>query len=157
MATNRPFEFFIQWHLTERCNLRCRHCYQGERSTEEMTFRDVRTVIAEAADMVKAWSESYNVPFSPSMNITGGEPFLRNDLPDILGEIKTQGFKIYLLTNGTLVDKKRAGMLADLGVDGAQVSMEGPEASMTQSAGQAVIPRPQPASSSWSMPESRLL
>lgn len=127
MATNSPFEFFIQWHLTERCNLRCRHCYQGERSTDEMTFRDIRTVITEAADMVKAWSESYGVSFSPSMNITGGEPFLRNDLPDILGEIKRQGFKIYLLTNGTLVDKERAEMLADLGVDGAQVSMEGPE------------------------------
>ncbi len=127
MATNSPFEFFIQWHLTERCNLRCRHCYQGERSTDEMTFPDIRTVITEAADMVKAWSESYGVSFSQSMNITGGEPFLRHDLPEILGEIKKQGFRIYLLTNGTLVDEKKAGMLADLGVDGAQVSMEGPE------------------------------
>jgi len=127
MATNRPFEFFIQWHLTERCNLRCRHCYQGERSSDEMPLREIRNVIIEASDMVKAWSESYGVSFSPSMNITGGEPFLRNDLSDILGEIKKQGFKIYLLTNGTLVDKKRVRMLANLGVDGVQVSMEGPE------------------------------
>ncbi len=127
MATNRPFEFFIQWHLTERCNLRCRHCYQGERSTDEMPFREIRNVIIEVSDTVKEWSESYGVSLSPSMNITGGEPFLRNDLPEILGEIKKQGLKIYLLTNGTLVDKKRARMLADLGVDGVQVSMEGPE------------------------------
>ena len=127
MATNRPFEFFIQWHLTERCNLRCRHCYQGERSTDEMPLREIRNVIIEVSDTVKDWSESYKVSFSPSMNITGGEPFLRNDLFEILGEIKKQGLKIYLLTNGTLVDKKRARMLADLGVDGAQVSMEGPE------------------------------
>lgn len=127
MATNKPFEFFIQWHLTERCNLRCRHCYQGERSADEMPLREIRNVILEVSDMVKAWSESYGVSFSPSMNITGGEPFLRNDLPEILGEIKKHGFQIYLLTNGTLVDKKRARMLADLGVDGAQVSMEGPE------------------------------
>jgi molybdenum cofactor biosynthesis enzyme MoaA len=55
------------------------------------------------------------------------EPFLRNDLLDILGEVKKQGFKIYLLTNGTLLDNERARMLADLGVDGVQVSMEGPE------------------------------
>ena len=127
MATNKPFDFFIQWHLTERCNLRCRHCYQGERSTDEMPLREIRNVIIEVSDTVKDWSESYNVSFSPSMNITGGEPFLRNDLLEILGEIKKQGFKIYLLTNGTLVDKKRARTLADLGVDGVQVSMEGPE------------------------------
>ena len=127
MATNKPFEFFIQWHLTERCNLRCRHCYQGERSTDEMPLREIRNVIIEVSDTVKDWSESYKVSFSPSMNITGGEPFLRNDLFEILGEIKKQGLKIYLLTNGTLVDKKRARTLADLGVDGVQVSMEGPE------------------------------
>ena len=127
MATNKPFEFFIQWHLTERCNLRCRHCYQGERSADEMPLREIRNVINEVSDMVKDWSESYGVIFSPSMNVTGGEPFLRNDLLEILGEIKKQGFKIYLLTNGTLVDKKRARRLADLGVDGVQVSMEGPE------------------------------
>jgi len=127
MATNKPFEFFIQWHLTERCNLRCRHCYQGERSADEMPLREIRNVIIEVSDMVKDWSESYGVIFSPSMNVTGGEPFLRNDLLEILGEIKKQGFKIYLLTNGTLVDKKRARRLADLGVDGVQVSMEGPE------------------------------
>jgi AdoMet-dependent heme synthase len=127
MATNKPFDFFIQWHLSERCNLRCRHCYQGERSTDEMPLPEIRKVIGEVSDMVKDWSESYGVSFSPSMNITGGEPFLRNDLLEILGEIKKQGLKIYLLTNGTLVDKKRARTLADLGVDGVQVSMEGPE------------------------------
>ena len=127
MATDKPFEFFIQWHLTERCNLWCKHCYQGERSTDEMSLPETRNVIIEVSDMVKDWSETYGVSFSPSMNITGGEPFLRNDLLEILGEIKKQGFKIHLLTNGTLVDNKRARMLADLGVDGVQVSMEGPE------------------------------
>lgn len=127
MATNEPFEFFIQWHLTERCNLWCKHCYQGERGTDEMSFPEMRNVITEVSDMVRDWSESYGVSFAPSMNITGGEPFLRNDLLNILGEIRKQGFKTYLLTNGALVDKKRARMLADLGVDGVQVSMEGPE------------------------------
>jgi len=28
MSLTREYEFIIQWHLTERCNLRCRHCYQ---------------------------------------------------------------------------------------------------------------------------------
>jgi radical SAM protein with 4Fe4S-binding SPASM domain len=127
MASNKPFEFFIQWHLTENCNLRCRHCYQGEQGMDEMPLREIRKVVAEVSDMIKDWSESYGVAFSPSMNITGGEPFLRTDLFEILGEIKQQGFKIYLLTNGTLASRDRARKLADLGVDGVQVSIEGPE------------------------------
>jgi radical SAM protein with 4Fe4S-binding SPASM domain len=61
------------------------------------------------------------------MNITGGEPFLRRDCFDILGEIKKKGFEVSLLTNGTLVDRERAQRLADLGVDAVQVSMEGAE------------------------------
>lgn len=127
MATNKPFEFFVQWHLTENCNLWCKHCYQGERSTDELPLPAIKKGIAEVSDMIKEWSDAYEIAFLPSMNITGGEPFLRRDLFEILQEIKGQGFETYLLTNGTLVDRVRARMLADLGVKGVQVSIEGPE------------------------------
>ncbi len=127
MATNKPFDFFIQWHLTENCNLACKHCYQGERSREELPLPEMKKVVGEVSDMIKDWSDAYGVAFSSSMNITGGEPFLKKDLFKILGEIKKQGFKTYVLTNGTVVSRERAKRLADLGVDGVQVSIEGPE------------------------------
>jgi radical SAM protein with 4Fe4S-binding SPASM domain len=127
MSANKPFDFFIQWHLTETCNLWCKHCYQGERSREETSLPEAKKVIAEVSAMLKDWSEAYDVAFSPSFNITGGEPFLRRDLFDILGEIKRNGFEIFLLTNGTLVDRARSRMLADLGIKGVQVSIEGGE------------------------------
>jgi len=127
MSTHKPFEFFVQWHLTEACNLWCKHCYQGERSIEEMPLPDIKKTIAEISDMIDDWSEAYGVEFSRSMNITGGEPFLRRDCFDILGEIKKKGFEVSLLTNGTLVTRERAQRLADLGVDAVQVSMEGAE------------------------------
>ena len=127
MSTRKPFEFFIQWHLTEACNLRCKHCYQGARSAEEMPLSEIKKTVSEISDMITDWSEAYGVTFSRSMNITGGEPFLRRDLFDILREIKNKGFEIFLLTNGTLVDRVRAQTLADLGVSGVQVSMEGSE------------------------------
>jgi radical SAM protein with 4Fe4S-binding SPASM domain len=127
MSTNKPFEFFIQWHLTEACNLRCKHCYQGERSTEELPLTEIQKTVAEISDMIDDWSEAYGAAFSRSMNITGGEPFLRRDLFEILREVKEKEFEIYLLTNGTLVDRARARKLAELGVNGVQVSLEGPE------------------------------
>jgi radical SAM protein with 4Fe4S-binding SPASM domain len=127
MSTHKPFEFFVQWHLTEACNLWCKHCYQGERSAEEMPLPEIKKTVAEISDMIDDWSEAYGVEFSRSMNITGGEPLLRRDCFDILGEIKKKGFEVSLLTNGTLVTRERAQRLADLGVDAVQVSMEGAE------------------------------
>src|SRR5512143_634133 len=127
MSTNEPFEFFIQWHLTEACNLRCRHCYQGERTTGGMSLPELKAVVAEVSDMIDDWSDAYGIDFSRSMNITGGEPFLRPDLFAVLEEVRRRDFDIFLLTNGTLVDRARAMRLAELGVRGVQVSIEGPE------------------------------
>jgi radical SAM protein with 4Fe4S-binding SPASM domain len=70
----------------------------------------------------------YEIPFSPSFSITGGEPFLRKDLSKILQEINRRHFGVSILTNGTLIEKEKARMLADLPVKGVQVSLEGPEA-----------------------------
>lgn len=127
MAITGTFDFFIQWHLTERCNLACRHCYQSGIGGEELSFAEAREVVEEAAEMIDVWRDRYGIDFAASFNVTGGEPLLRDDLFSILGEIGRRGFSHYLLTNGTLVDEDRAQMLAEQGVRGVQVSLEGPE------------------------------
>lgn len=128
MAVNEPFEFFLQWHLTERCNLRCSHCYQAGAGGRELSLPEIRETVAEAVDMLRDWEALYGVEIDRSCNVTGGEPFLRQDLAAILEELGGAGFALYLLSNGTLVDRERAQMLAALGVRGVQVSIEGPEA-----------------------------
>lgn len=127
MSINHSYDFFIQWHLTERCNLKCRHCYQTGRNIQEMAFPEIKDAINEIADTLTAWKDIYGMDFSSSFNITGGEPFLREDLFVILDEINSRGFETYLLTNGTLINKEKAGKLAELGIKGVQVSIEGPE------------------------------
>jgi radical SAM protein with 4Fe4S-binding SPASM domain len=127
MMTNDSLDFFVQWHLTERCNLRCRHCYQEGVSSEELTFSEIRQGVEEIAEMVKAWAEAYEIAFSPSMNVTGGEPFFRSDLFEILETMAEKGFDLFLLSNGILIDRERAERLAGLSVKGVQVSLEGPE------------------------------
>jgi MoaA/NifB/PqqE/SkfB family radical SAM enzyme len=128
MSITSGHDFFIQWHLTERCNLRCSHCYQsGSHGMDELSFEDIREVSEEVSEMLAAWSEVYDIKFSPSFNITGGEPFLRQDLFDILDHLGGRGFELYLLTNGTLIDREKAVRLAMTSVGGVQVSIEGPE------------------------------
>ncbi len=127
MPITNSHEFFIQWHLTERCNLRCSHCYQTGGRSEELSLAEISSVVDEVSGMLDTWSEVYGISFSRSMSVTGGEPFLRDDLPDVLEAIGGGGFDLYLLSNGTLIDEKRAAMLSRLSVKGVQVSMEGPE------------------------------
>ena len=95
---------------------------------DELSLFEAKDIISEVSEMIEAWSDAYDISFSPGFNVTGGEPFLRADLFDILGEISSKGFEIYLLTNGMLVTRERARRLHGLGVRGVQVSIEGPEA-----------------------------
>ncbi len=127
MLTRQPFDFFIQWHLTERCNLKCAHCYQSGTCKDEVPSSEIKRVIGEVKEMIDAWEDAYDLSFSLSYNITGGEPFLRADLLDVLGEISGTRGDVYLLTNGTLVTSDKAKGLAAHGVRGVQVSIEGPE------------------------------
>ena len=127
MSVTQPQDFFVQLHLTERCNLRCRHCYQSGTRNQELSLAEIRNVAVEVSEMLDTWTDSYDVPFSPSFNITGGEPFLREDIFEVLQEVGDRGFELYLLSNGILIDKKKAQRLAELRVRGVQVSIEGPE------------------------------
>jgi organic radical activating enzyme len=122
------FDYFVQWHLTERCNLACTHCYQEGKNVAEMALPEIKSAIKNISDTIRQWSDIYEIPFSTSFSITGGEPFLRKDLPKILQEINGHNFGISILTNGTLIEKEKAKMLADLPVKNVQVSLEGPEA-----------------------------
>jgi AdoMet-dependent heme synthase len=127
MPVNTAFDFFIQMHITERCNLTCRHCYQTGMYVDEMSLQEIRDAVSEIADTVNDWKDTYGMHFSPSFTVTGGEPFLRTDLFDILSSIRNQGFDISLLTNGILADDTRAKALSAIGVKSVQVSIEGPE------------------------------
>ncbi|HRU32441.1 MAG TPA: radical SAM/SPASM domain-containing protein, partial [bacterium] len=65
-------DFSFQWHITDLCNLRCRHCYQDRFDKErELPVEDCERIIS---DMVTSLEVSgYE---SLSINITGGEPLI---------------------------------------------------------------------------------
>jgi len=126
MFLSNEFDFLIQWHLTERCNLRCRHCYQAGGLVDELSPAEKRDLLAEITEMLTGWEECHGLHFTPSFNITGGEPLLSPDLFTVMEEIARLGYDQSLLTNGTLVAPETAARLAAIGVAGVQVSIEGP-------------------------------
>ncbi|MBI5634759.1 MAG: radical SAM protein [Nitrospirae bacterium] len=123
-----PFEFFIQLHLTERCNLRCRHCYQTDDRPEEMSLAEIVALIDEVSGMLDDWRQAYGIALSSSFTVTGGEPFLRQDFFEVLEELRKGRIDTYILSNGTLITPEIAQRLAAIGVKGVQISIEGPEA-----------------------------
>jgi radical SAM protein with 4Fe4S-binding SPASM domain len=122
----KDFQFFIQWHLTERCNLRCRHCYQGGGEVREMTADEVKREIDGATQMFQAWEEEHGIRVSPSIHFTGGEPFLYRKLFDVIAHSKAKGYGVAMMTNGCLITKERAKQVSHLGISDLQVSLEGP-------------------------------
>jgi len=122
----KTFDFFIQWHLTERCNLRCRHCYQQRRKAREMSVDELKQHIDGATEMLEAWEKEYDISLSPSINFTGGEPFLYRGLWDAIMHARQSGYKIAILTNGCLITEEDSRKASSLGIEDIQVSLEGP-------------------------------
>lgn len=61
--------FSIQWHLTNDCGNRCRHCYMT-RSGKALSFEDCRLIINDFSRLVKHWNAN------PRIYLTGGDPLL---------------------------------------------------------------------------------
>jgi AdoMet-dependent heme synthase len=122
-----PYDFFVQWHLTERCNLRCRHCYQSG-AVPEMGYEEICRAVDNVRSAIQSWVTEYEMQMSPSFHFTGGEPFLRKDLFEILGYVRDCGFSVSLMSNGTLIDSDIARRIKEAGVNDVQISLDGLEA-----------------------------
>ena len=107
--------------ITYRCNLSCRFCYAGcgqgcsRGNGSEMILSQIKRIL----EII------YKEAQAPTVSFTGGEPLLRSDLPKMVVFAKSLGFRVNLITNGTLATTERVKVLADAGLDSAQVSIEG--------------------------------
>ncbi|MBI2849926.1 MAG: radical SAM protein [Chloroflexi bacterium] len=120
------YSFFVQWHLTERCNLRCRHCYQ-EKVAGELEHQEICQAMEGIAGTIQGWRADYGMEISPSFHFTGGEPMVRHGLFPILAQAHSLGFSVSLMSNGTLISEELARRLATAGVRDVQVSLDGLE------------------------------
>lgn len=122
---NKPPYFFIQWHVTPLCNLKCKHCYVRDITTyrqeveNQLEYDDCIRVIDDISKMIHAWK------FRGGIHFTGGEPFLRNDLIELIKYTRKKGLEVRVLSNGTLISKELTKQLYDIGVRYVQVSIDG--------------------------------
>lgn len=108
----------VVWNCTRRCNLRCRHCYSGSSShcaaDGEMTSKEAKAFIDDLA--------AFEVPV---LLFSGGEPLLREDVPELVAYASEQGIRTVVSTNGTLITAQMAERLKESGASYAGVSLDG--------------------------------
>lgn len=117
-------EFYFQWHITERCNLRCKHCYHEDYdSKDELSSEELLQVLELLDNTAAKWGKL------ASLSITGGEPLLRlNEVEQIVDRIESKNHIYYfdLLTNGTLLDDNALSFLSkSTKLRRVQLSLEG--------------------------------
>ncbi len=109
--------------VTDRCNFRCRYCMPAEVFGPDYAFLPSEKILNfdEIERLVKIFV-SLGVK---KVRITGGEPLLRRDLPELIERIhRIDGVEdIALTTNGTLL-KKYAHSLAQAGLARVSVSLD---------------------------------
>ena len=128
----RSIPAFLVISPTKRCNLHCIGCYASSDSAHSPKL-DWNTFDRILTEKTKLWNSYFTV-------ISGGEPFLwqddGKDLFDMLERHNDQFFLIY--TNGTLINKKNAERLAELGNVTPAISVEGFEKETDERRGKGV-------------------
>ncbi len=107
----------VVWNMGRRCNLRCVHCYAQSRDIEyknELTTQQGKDLIDDLAKFG-----------APVILFSGGEPIMRKDLPELAQYARQKGMRAVISTNGTLIDKKMAKVLKDIGLSYVGVSLDG--------------------------------
>ena len=97
--------------VTYRCNLRCRYCFaDGGRNTADPSLEDLKAAVREIVSQCG----------QPLLQLSGGEPTLREDLPDLVRYAKEAGCScVQVNTNGIRLaeDPSYAAALAEAGLD----------------------------------------
>ena len=128
MKTRKP-NFYLQWHITDRCSQRCKHCYlyQSEYIQENQQKElciDVLSLIVD--DMYKTVLQ---LNANPIFVLTGGDPMLHPDFWRVLDVINELAKKhksktaIDILGNSFFIDELTAGRLKTKGVRKYQLSL----------------------------------
>lgn len=107
---------FIVIDVTQRCNLRCPGCWAGAyKQQRDIPMADLHRVIHECRDQI-------GMHF---FVLSGGEPLMRRDLPELFTTYQDCQFLIY--TNGTLIDEQMTRDMEHWGNVMPMLSVEGTE------------------------------
>ena len=102
---------YLEFQITDRCNLRCRHCYIGDGLHQDLPLEKIFKVFKEFEEIQGL-----------RLLLSGGEPLLHPDFWKINEVLREYPFRSILLSNGMLITKETAKRLR---VHEVQISLDG--------------------------------
>lgn len=115
--------FAFQWHITDDCDQRCKHCYifseNIQKSIVSMTLEQMRTVLSNCLEFCNRFNRN------PYFYITGGDPILHPDFWKLLELIKQTGAEFTILGNPFHINDEICKKLRSYGCDKYQMSIDG--------------------------------
>ncbi|MDI6792803.1 MAG: radical SAM protein, partial [bacterium] len=115
-------DFYIQWHITERCNLRCSHCYQENYTSNDLEWDELKEIADIIVLTLKRWNKTGRIA------LTGGEPFFSKHLYKLLQFFNESECISYLtiLSNGTMLTEEDISWLKRIAkLKEIQISLDG--------------------------------
>jgi len=105
---------YVIYEITDRCNLRCRMCSVWRRANkeDELGLDEIETLASRLYDMGVV-----------VVSLSGGEPFMRDDLPEVARIFKRKGLITRLMTNAVDVSEKKIRAIVEAGIDSISVSL----------------------------------
>ena len=123
-----PANILFQWHITDRCNLRCNHCYQESHSSADPSWTDLLAILDQFKSFILHYRNMNGQErFKAHITVTGGEPFVRADFAALLEKFAEARhlFSFAILTNGTMLTEADVKRLKSLKPGFVQVSIDG--------------------------------
>jgi pyrroloquinoline quinone biosynthesis protein E len=112
--SNRPYTLIAE--LSYRCPLRCSYCsnpLDWARHRDELDTATWLRVFREAEDLGVV-----------QLNLTGGEPLVRDDLEELVAGARKLELYTNLITSGLPLERARLEKLRDAGLNNVQVSLQ---------------------------------
>ncbi len=104
----------VTMELTYNCNLKCFYCYVVKQNKKELELNEIKEFIDEIKNLGTLF-----------VTLTGGEPFLRPDIFEIISYLREKKFAVHIITNGTLLNEKAIKTLAKLNPVEVSISLHG--------------------------------
>lgn len=114
LVANRPL--CVSFEITHSCNAQCQHCHRGGPVEEDL---------ASAAEL----GQVYRDLSPPVVQVSGGEPLLRDDALDVVRALRQPDGTPYiiLVTNGSLLTPEVFRQANQAGVDAYSISLDYPD------------------------------
>ena len=87
--------FTLQWHLTDACDMHCRHCYGGGTARQHVEKEEAFRVLQDTARFCRQKNVRGQITF------TGGNPIMHPDFFQIYEAAVQEGFLVAILGNPT--------------------------------------------------------